>query len=126
MNSLHEIINDLQITIFEEKINKFVDDYDKISQEIDDDQTIVDFIEEVFSWLYKIKLLGVETVKNNIIESEIITTNENFQELVAFLLQVINNDSTFHPYILDLVIQLDKEANETNSYNKYFASFSYT
>lgn len=55
MNSLNDIINDLQITYLIEKINDFVEDYEKVSKTIDDEQIIVDSIEEVFNWLYKIK-----------------------------------------------------------------------
>lgn len=115
MNSLNDIINDLQITYLIEKINDFVEDYQKVSKTIDDEQIIVDSIEEVFNWLYKIKDLNVETVKNLLLESNWISTEENVQELTAFLLQVINCDSTYHPYLIELIIELDKEANETNS-----------
>ena len=110
MNSLHE-----KITKFVDKINEFVEDYEKVSQTIDDDQNIVDSIEEVFDWLYKIKELNVETVKHFILESNWVQTDENVQELVAFLLQIINCDSSYHSYLLNLIIQLDKDSNETNS-----------
>lgn len=117
MHILNEMINDFQITVLMDKISTFIDDFEKVSQKIDDEQTIVDTIEEVFDWLYKIKELTVETVMNYIIESDWIQTDENVQELSAFLLQVINNDSTYHSYISDLLIQLNDKANESNSLN---------
>lgn len=115
MYSLKEIMNDLQITIFNEKIDKFIKMSEKVSQTIDDQETLIDSNEELFDWLYHIKENNVETVKNLIVNSNWIKTDENVQEFVAFILQVIRNDSTLHSYIIELLIMLDKESNETNS-----------
>ena len=114
MYALRDIFNDLQIIVFIEKVDKFIENAKKFSQTIDEQQSIIDSNEELFDWLYHIKERNVEAVKNFIVHSNWIKTEEKVQELVAFILQVISTDSTIQTYIIDLIIELEKEAKNSN------------
>lgn len=57
---------------------------------------------------------SVEFVKNSIYDSFWSKSEEDVHELAAFILQVIKTDFSYHSYLIDLLIELDKEADETN------------
>lgn len=114
MYSLKEISEDLQIKFISEGIEKFINDSEKVSQMIDNQETNINSIDEVFDWLYNIKEKTVDFVKKSIIESSWIETEENVQELAAFILETVQTDFLLHPYLCDLLIQLNEEAKETN------------
>ena len=117
MNSIKEIAEDLQIEVIMDDINNYINSIEKVSQSIDEYQTIIDSIEDTFESLYNIKEKTVETVKNEIIESMWPHTEDNVKELAAFILQVVKTDMSLHSYLIELLEQLDKEADETNKLN---------
>ena len=114
MNSIKEIAEDLQIEVIMDDINNYINSIEKVSQSIDEYQTIIDSIEDTFESLYNIKEKTVETVKNETIESIWPNTEDNVKELAAFILQVVKTDMSLHSYLIELMEQLDKEADETN------------
>ena len=61
-----------------------------------------------------LKKKTVKTVKFSILESKWPKTEDNVKELAAFIIQVAKKDFLYHPYIVDLLLQLDQEANEDN------------
>ncbi|KAK8898237.1 hypothetical protein M9Y10_000515 [Tritrichomonas musculus] len=124
MDSLKFIVDDLQIDCISEDIEKYIDVSEKVSKTIDDQQTIVTQIDELFDMLYNIKEKTVETVKKMICESNWSKTAEKVQELCAFFLQVIESDFMLHQHIFDLLIQLDIEASETNKLEVLIPFFS--
>ena len=115
MEILRMMAEDLQINEILEIVNKYIDDSEKVSKKIDDQQMIIDQIDELFDLLYHIQEKTVETVKNSIIESNWSKGIEKVQELAAFILQIIKSDFLMHDSILELLIQLDKEANDMNN-----------
>ncbi|KAK8842926.1 hypothetical protein M9Y10_025792 [Tritrichomonas musculus] len=114
MNTLKMIAYDLQITSILYDIDSSINEYEKISQAIDEQQIIIDSINELFDLLYNIKEKTVDSVKNKIIESNWSKSEQSVLELAAFILQVIQSDILLHPFLIELLIELDKEANETN------------
>lgn len=82
---------------------------------IDDKVTLIDTINSLFEWLYNIQELTIETVAKNIIQSIWIKSKEDIQELISFILQVIKTRLLLHPFLIDLVISIDKLTN--NEFN---------
>ena len=115
MDSLKEIAEDFQINCIIDEINKYINNSEKVAQSIDDQQTIIDSIDELFDWIYNIRDLTVNSVKSHILNSFWIETDENVQELVAFILEAVKTDILLHPYLADLLLELDEEASENNS-----------
>lgn len=111
---IKEFSEDLQIKCLFDDIHEFIINNNKISQQIDEQQKFVDLYEEIFDMLHNIKEKTVEFVKNSILKSIWIETEENIQELAAFIIQAILSDILLHPYLVDLLIQLNEEANESN------------
>ena len=114
IDSLTEIVDDLQIECLSNDIDNLNRDIEKSTQKIDDNQTIADSIDELFDLLYNIKEKTVQTVKNLILQSIWIETEENVQELIAFLLEVISTDILLHPYIFELINELNEKHDESN------------
>ena len=114
MDSIKEIAEELQITLILKDVDNFINTSEKVSQTIDEQQTIIDSIEGLFEWLYKIKEKSVEIVARSIIESKWSKTEDDVKELAAFILQVIKTDFLLHQPLFELITQLDKEASETN------------
>lgn len=77
--------------------------------------TLIDTINSLFEWLYNIQELTIETVAKNIIQSIWIKSKEDIQELISFILQVIKTRLLLHPFLIDLVISIDKLTN--NEFN---------
>ena len=114
MESIKEIAEDLQITVILNDVEKYIKDSEKVSKTIDEQQALIDSIDELFDLLYNIKEKTVKTVKFSILESKWPKTEDNVKELAAFIIQVAKTDFLYHPYIVDLLLQLDQEANEDN------------
>ena len=81
----------------------------KIMEKIDGEQELIDLINELFEKLFKINELSVETVKQFIIESRWSKSEEDVQELAAFIIKVINANERLHFDLIELLIQLDSE-----------------
>lgn len=60
----------------------------------------------------KIQENSVEYVKNYIIESNWIKTEEEFHELIAAMIHILKNNISLQPYLIELMIQLDAKSNE--------------
>lgn len=114
VHALKKIADDLQINCITGSINNIVESYESSVQKIDEKHILIDTIIDLCNDLYNIKNLGIEKVQENIIKSVWMSTEENIQEFVCYLLQIIQNDFALHPYILDLVLNLDKYSNEVN------------
>lgn len=114
MDSIKDICDDLKINLVLDKVNDFINDYEKVSKILDDQQTTADTIDELFELLHNIKDLKVESVKQKIIESDWIKTEDEVIELSAFFIQAIKSSFSLHQYLLDLLSQLDKESNDQN------------
>lgn len=112
MEILKEIAEDLQIDMFLPLIEKNINECEKVSQIIDEQQNTIDSIEDLFGWLYNIEELTVESVKTSILNSDWIKTEDDIHELAAFIIEVISSQFKLHPYLIDLLIQIDKEADE--------------
>ena len=108
MNSLSKFSEDLQITIIQNDLNEFINSYDNAVQLIDDQKTISNSIDDIFSWLYHIKELTIEKVTDLIKKSIWVTTIENVKELAAFILQVVRTDIFSHSNIIELITSLDQ------------------
>ena len=61
---LYNLAEELRITAILENIQRIIESNEKVNQIIDEQQEIVDLIEQLFEWLYNIKTLTVEKVKN--------------------------------------------------------------
>lgn len=110
MISLKNIAENLQINSVIREVNKYIDSYEEIVQKINP-------IEELFELLYKIDQLTVNSVKNSILNSIWVHSEENIKEFVAFLLQVIRSGCILQPYLAELIIPLDESSNEMNDLN---------
>ena len=103
MNFIKEIAEELQITYIIKNLDEIIAEYEKISDKIDEQQSNVEIIDNLFDLLYNIKEKTVESVRDSIIESDWSKTAEDVQELAAFILQVVKTDFTFHRYLVDLL-----------------------
>lgn len=115
MNALKKMAEDLYITCIINQIDEFIDQYESSIQTINDKQILIDSINELFGWLYRINELKPENVKESILKSIWCKSEENIQELVACLLQVIYSDFIYHSNICELVILLYNSADTTNN-----------
>ncbi|KAK8841740.1 hypothetical protein M9Y10_026687 [Tritrichomonas musculus] len=120
---LYNLAEELRITAILENIQRIIESNEKVNQIIDEQQEIVDLIEQLFEWLYNIKTLTVEKVKKLILESKWVTTDDNVKELTAFFIQVINSDLQLHHQLADLVIELNKEADNNSNKLSIFVPF---
>ncbi|KAK8836079.1 hypothetical protein M9Y10_040035 [Tritrichomonas musculus] len=118
MNSLKEISDHLQIESISKKISNFIEKYDKIYEKIDKQQEIIDSIDQLFHSLYHIKEETVISVTSMICKSQWCQTEEDVQELAAFILQVANNDLLLHSYLADLLIELNQKSDNKNQLKK--------
>ncbi|KAK8842518.1 hypothetical protein M9Y10_026110 [Tritrichomonas musculus] len=114
MDSIKEIAEELQIELIIESVDNYINTSEKVSEKIDDQQTIIDSIDDLFNLLYNIKENTVEKVTHTIVDSEWSQTADKVKELAAFIIQAVKTDFLLHHYLIELIIQLDKESNETN------------
>ena len=112
IDSIKKIAEDLQIECLLEQINNFIDNSDKVNDIFNDQQETIDIVDTILSNLHRIKEISIETVKDSILESTFVKTEDEVRELVAFLMQVIKTDPILHHEIFELIIQLDKESKE--------------
>lgn len=112
MNMFLKIAEDLQITPIIPEVKEFIKHYENSVQIIDDKIDIINRTNEVFEWLYNIKEITVEKVADNIIKSVWVRSKDDIQELISFILQVIRIRYSLHPYLLDLLIVLDKRLKD--------------
>lgn len=116
MNSLQKFIDDFQINIVKKDLNEFINTYENTSQLIDDQKTIINSIDDIFSWLYHIKELTIEKVAKLIQQSVWVSSKENVQELAACILQVVRTDIFAHSEIIELIISLDHLSSQTENF----------
>ena len=112
MNSLKEMADDLKIESILPQIDNFINVYEEFYKNIDEQQNTVDSIEEVFNWLFDINTLNVLTVKASILDSKWIKTEDEIFELAVIFIQVIKISINLHPYLIDLLIQLNEDNNK--------------
>lgn len=58
--------------------------------------------------------LTVQTVAISIISSNLVKTEEDVQELVAYILQVVLTSFQLQPFLIELIISLDQLADDSN------------
>lgn len=114
MDLLKEIATDLQINCIKTQIDDFISNYEKFNEKVDEQQTIIDSINNLFDLLYNINNYGIDNVKESIVQSKWSQSEENVQELAAFILQVIKPNLKLHKEMAELLIKLNNEANSTN------------
>ena len=114
MYSIKELAERLQINCVNKQIDDFINNYEKFSQKVDEQQKIIDSIDELFDSLYNVRKHGLEKVKFWISHSKWSQTEENVQELAAFILQVVRSSFSLHREMAELIIQLNDESNESN------------
>ena len=112
MNILLKIVEELQIDCAIDNIKEFIELYEKAVQKIDEKSVLIDPIVELCHFLYDIQKVGVEKVHEEIIKSNWIQTQENVQEFISYVIQAVNNNLSLHPYIMDLLLLLDKSGND--------------
>lgn len=117
IDTLKKIVEDFQIEDVYRTIDQNMDDFDRLNEEIDKQQTVVDSIEDLFNWLYNIQSLTIQKVVLSIEEWDWIKTEDDFKELAAIVLQVIGSDIYLHSYLADLLIELDKKSIFNNMLN---------
>ncbi|KAK8843709.1 hypothetical protein M9Y10_024774 [Tritrichomonas musculus] len=117
LESLRIISENLKINSLLTKINDFIRLYEEKTQKLNP-------IKEVFNWLYHIKELTVESVKNSVVNSIFSHHEGNVVELSSFIMQVVRSSFTLQPFLVDLIIALDESSDETNdlSFLKPFIS----
>ena len=119
--SIKELFDKLQITsIFSKFFDEKIKDSEALNQAIDDQQTMIESIEEIFDLLYNINEITIESVKDKILQSTWIKSEENVEELAAIFLQVINNNYLLHPSLIDLLVELDNEKNASKYLHNLF------
>ncbi|KAK8838502.1 hypothetical protein M9Y10_033130 [Tritrichomonas musculus] len=114
MDVLKEMAESLQITYITKQIDNFINKYENFTQKVDEQHTIIDSIDNLFSLLYNIRMHGIQKVAISIANSQWSQTEENVQELAAFILQVVEASSLLHKEMTELLIQLNEEANDSN------------
>ena len=117
MDSIKEIAEELKISPILNEINNFLDDYEKFTEILDEQQESADQINDLFDLLSNIRQKTVKTVKDEILESNWSKTVEDVQELASFILQIIDSNLLVHKDLIDLLIELDSESNDTNKLN---------
>lgn len=123
MHAIKEIANDLQINCIIDEISNIIKSYEVVVNTIDEKNFLIDPVIELCKNLCEIKSIGIEKVQEKISMSIWSTTKENVQELVCYLIQVIHNDLSLHPYIMNLITSLDKKATEENDLKILLPSF---
>lgn len=113
MYSIKKFADDLQIECIIEKVDNFINSYENAVQVIDDKQFIVDEFDQIFELLYNRNNKTIDSVKDSIIRSKWIKSEEEVQELASCFNQVINNCGLLHQqFLYDLIISLDLESEK--------------
>ena len=115
MDILKEMAEDLKIDRILPLIDNFIDKYETFSKTIDEQQSTVDSIEELFGWLFNKQESTVETITSLILKSNWVKTEDDVLELAACIIKAANNSYKAQDFIIDLLFQLDKEADESKN-----------
>ena len=114
---LKKISQDLQIDCLSELIDNLINDYMFTIQINNNKRSNINSITQLFECLYNRKKLKTEIVNELIINSKWSQAKENVEELAACIIQVIHSDILLHPFLLDLIIMLDKSNSDNNQLN---------
>lgn len=117
MDLLKEIAEDLQINSIIKQIDDYIIHYETISKKIDENQKLIDSIDQLYELLYHIREYGIEKIKISIVQSKWSKSEKDVQELAAFILQIVKPNFSLQKEMVELLIELNKEANETNKLN---------
>ena len=115
VDCIKEIAEDLGIESIFKTIDDFIDDNEEISKLIDDQQTVVDSVEEIFVALFNIKNDTIEKVSTLIKESKWSRTEKDIYELSAFILHVSFQDIKLHENLIELLIKLDEAKDKSKN-----------
>ena len=107
MNSLRTIAENLKINSVLTDVTNYINSYEYIVQKTDP-------IKEVFYLLYHIKEISVDSVKNSILNSIWVKSEDSIKELASFILQVVRSSYSLQTYLIDLIISLDEIPNQTD------------
>lgn len=111
---LRKISEDLQIDVIWNDLDKYVEEYEKTSEIINEQQTLIEKVDELFDYLFNINERTVSSVKTFILESFWCQTEDNVKELGCYIIQVIRCCFKLHYSICDLIVELNNESNENN------------
>lgn len=114
---LKKISQDLQIDCLSELIDNLINDYMFTIQINNNKRSNINSISQLFECLYNRKKLKTEIVNELIVNSKWSQAKENVEELAACVIQVIHSDILLHPFLLDLIIMLDKSNSDNNQLN---------
>lgn len=114
MDSLKEIAEDLQINCILQSIDNYINNYEKVTQRIDEQEEIIDKIDQLFDLLYNVKKYGVDKVKQQIVLSKWSKKERQVEELGAFIVQVIKGSFSLQREIAELVVGLNEESDDGN------------
>lgn len=117
MDILKEVFEDLQIDFLSQKINDYIESYEKVSSTIDDEQSLIEPIDQLFDLLYKINEKNISTTVDSILKSNWVRTKSSVLEFAAFFLQVVKTDFLLQDSLLEMLIQLDSKSSESNELN---------
>ena len=73
--------------------------------------------------LYNIELKSPLQVCQHLLDTEWVHGESNILEMISCFLQVIRTNLRLHPYILDLILLLDKQSNDDNDLNQFLSFF---
>ena len=114
MDSLKEIAEDLQINCILQSIDNYINNYEKVTQRIDEQEEIIDKIDQLFELLCNVKKYGVDKVKQQIVLSKWSKKERQVEELGAFIVQVIKGSFSLQREIAELVVGLNEESDDGN------------
>lgn len=114
---IEKMCDRLQIECIRDKIEQFTQIYNHTFDSIDNQQNLIDSVNTLFKSLYSIDSLTPTKVCEYLLESEWVRTEANVIEMVSCFLQVMRTNIRLHPYLLEFVFLLEKNANQTNSLN---------
>lgn len=114
VNSLKKISEDLKISYLIEKVDQYIEACQKQSEILKEQQVFIDLYDKIFDLLFHIKEYSLEAVKKAIMESDWIHSEDKIHELAAFFLQVSSIDYSYQQDLINLLLLLDKEKNDSN------------
>ena len=101
-------------------IDKYIVNNENVSEEIDNQQEIIDKIDELFDLLYHIKEITVDFVVDSIKNSRWSKSEETVFDLASFIFQVAKTNIHLHEYLIDLLLKLDENDNKLNKLKLLF------
>ena len=112
MYSIKQISKELEIECLLQKVDEFIEKYNKNVQKIDDKQLLIESIDEIFDLLYNRKNDTIENVSDLIVKSNWVEIEENVFELAACFIQIISVDFVYHEFLFDLILLLNNESGK--------------